>query len=138
MPAQLRRVSLEPFLGARAGDDLLPVAPAELRPQLALLLPQLLEAFLEPMYLGLELRVVHLGQLVPQLNAALAQLVDLSVDALQSPHVTVFNAIRSALFPGPVRKHLTAQRPRKYQTITPAPSSAAATATAFRNVTIQS
>ena len=91
-----------PF-GARAGNDLLPVTPAELRPQLALLLPQLFEAFLETVYLCLEFRVVPLGQLVPQLDAALAQLVDLAVDAFQVPHVTVFNAIKSALFPRSAR-----------------------------------
>src|SRR5437868_5987639 len=103
--APLRGVALEPLFGARAGDDLLPVAPAELGPELPLLLPQLLEPLLERVHLRLEHRIVPFGQLVPQLDAPLAQLVDLAVNVLQRRHVPLFNAIRNALFPGGSRKH---------------------------------
>ena len=71
-------MTLEAFFGAGAGDDALTVAPAELGTELPLLLPKLLEPLLETMHLGLHLRVVALGQLVPELDAPFAELVDLA------------------------------------------------------------
>ena len=74
-------MTLEAFFGTGARDDALTVAPAELGTELPLLVPKLLEALLQTAHLGLHLRVVALRQLVPELYATLAELVDLVVDA---------------------------------------------------------
>jgi hypothetical protein len=73
-------VALEALFGPGAGDDPLPVAPAHLGSELALLLPQLFEPILDLPDLRLPFGVVSLGQGVPELDATLTELVDLAVD----------------------------------------------------------
>jgi hypothetical protein len=73
-------VALEALFSPGAGDDSLPVAPAHLGSELALLLPQLFEPVLDLPDFGLPFGVVSLGQSVPEVDATLAQLVDLAVD----------------------------------------------------------
>jgi hypothetical protein len=58
----------------------LPVAPAHLGSELALLLPQLFEPVLDLPDLRLPFGVVSLRQRVPELDATLTELVDLAVD----------------------------------------------------------
>ena len=75
-------MALEAFFGPGAGDDALPVAPAELRSELSLLLPQLLETLFQLPHLSLTFGVVPFRKCVPQLDAPLAQFVDLTVDGV--------------------------------------------------------
>src|SRR5712691_10329404 len=84
-------MALEALFRPGARDDPLPVAPPQLRAELPLLLPQLLEPFLDAVHFGLQRRLIALGQVVPQLDPALAELVDLAVDVFQRSHIR-FNA----------------------------------------------
>src|SRR5919199_1255860 len=79
--------SLQPFLGAGARDDAVAVAEAEGRAGLPVLGPQRLEALVEGLDVGDDLRVVSLGQQVPQLVAFLVHTLDVGVDLLDRSHV---------------------------------------------------
>jgi hypothetical protein len=91
-------VALEALFGAGAGDDVLAVAPAELRAEAAVFVPELLEAFVEPADLLADGRVVPLRKALPQLDPLLAQLVDLVMDLVQV-HVHFQTYGPKALFP---------------------------------------
>ncbi len=80
-------MALQALFGAGARDDVLPVTPAELRPEAPLLLPKLFETLLDRVHLGLRLGVVTLGQPVPHLDAAIAELFDLPVNGFQRAHM---------------------------------------------------
>src|ERR671931_580041 len=79
--------SLQPLLGAGARDDAVAVAEAERRAGLPVLGPQRLEALVEGLDVGDDLRVVSLGQQVPQLVAVLVHTLDVGVDLLDRSHV---------------------------------------------------
>src|SRR6058998_3332631 len=78
--------SLQPLLGAGARDDAVAVAEAERRAGLPVLGPQRLEALVEGLDVGDDLRVVGLGQQVPQVVAFLVHTLDLGVDLLDRSH----------------------------------------------------
>jgi len=73
-------VAFEALFSPGAGDDALPVAPAHLGSEPALFLPQLFEPVLDLPDFGPPFGVVSLGQGVPEVDATLAELVDLAVD----------------------------------------------------------
>src|ERR671932_2593123 len=79
--------SLQPLLGAGARDDAVAVAEAERRAGLPVLGPQRLEALVEGLDVGDDLRVVSLGQQVPQLVALLVHTLDVGVDLFDRSHV---------------------------------------------------
>ena len=110
-------VALEALFGPGAGDDPLPVAPAHLGSELALLLPQLFEPVLDLPDLRLPFGVVSLRQRVPELDATLTELVDLAVDdvdlALDYFKVSHFSLQRrwTTAIPGPQNRN-TVRLPR--------------------------
>src|SRR5438132_13474824 len=79
--------SLQPLLGAGARDDVVAVAEAEGRAGLPMLGPQRLEALVEGLDVGDDLRVVGLGQQVPQVVAFLVLTLDVGVDLVDRSHV---------------------------------------------------
>ena len=85
---QLSRVALEALFGAGAGDDVLAIAPAKLRAQAAVFIPECFEPLVKPVQLLPQRRVGSFGQAPPQLDPLLAQVVDVVVYLLQVPHVS--------------------------------------------------
>ena len=69
-----------------SSDDLVPVAETHSRSQRALFVPQGFEVLLDRAQLGGERGVVALGQVVPELGAAIARGVDLAADVGKGSH----------------------------------------------------
>src|SRR5437764_1483083 len=86
-PAFLGGGSLQPLLGSGARDDVVAVAEAEGCAGLPVLGPQRLEAPVQGLDVGDDLRVVGLGQQVPQLVAFLVHTLDVGVDLFDRSHV---------------------------------------------------
>src|SRR5206468_5027828 len=87
--------SLEPLLGAGARDDSVAVAEAEGRAGLPVLGPQRLEALVEGLDVGDDLRVVGLGQQLPQVVAFLVLTLDVGVDLFDRSHVATQRSARA-------------------------------------------
>src|SRR5439155_23103895 len=91
-------VPLEPFLGPGALDDVLAVAPTELRVQSTVFVPEVFELSVELVDLVPDGRVQALREALVQLGPQLAQLFDFRVDHVQVGHASI-NAGHVRLFP---------------------------------------
>ena len=92
---------LEPLFLAGSGDDALALAPADLRSDGSVLVPECVESGVEPLQLVSDNWVMRFRELVPQLDPALALAIDLGMNLLQrSLHVSE-NALPAAGIPYP-------------------------------------
>src|SRR5512142_588459 len=78
--------SLEPLFDPGAGDDLLTIAEPQPGTKGPMLVPEAVESFVDRADLGSHLRVVSVGQPVPELSPLLAQAFDLLVDLFDGSH----------------------------------------------------
>src|ERR1700704_6578087 len=77
---------LQTFLDTGPGDDLLAIAEPHPRAEGAVLVPQPVELRVDAANLLTGLRVVFIGERVPELGTYLAQTLDLLVDLAEGSH----------------------------------------------------